>query len=45
MIDFIFFKNANNVAINFKDYGIDSALLSYSDHPPIYFNFTMEKIK
>ena len=45
MIDFVFFKNGDNVTISLKEYGIDYTLIPYSDHPPVYFNFTMEKIK
>ena len=42
MIDYVFFKNGIDANINLLDYGIDKTLLPYSDHPPIYFNFTID---
>jgi len=41
MIDFIFLRDGNNIKINLIDYGVDDSLFLYSDHPPIFFNFTL----
>ena len=41
MIDFVFLRDGNNVKINLIDYGIVKELLSYSDHPAIYFDFIL----
>jgi len=43
MIDFIFLRDGDNLKINLIDYGVDKTLLLYSDHPPIYFNFSLDK--
>ncbi len=41
MIDFIFLRDGNSIKIDLLDYGVDDDLFSYSDHPPIYFNFIL----
>ena len=43
MIDFIFLRHGNDTEINLIDYGIDDSLFLYSDHPPIYFSFLLNK--
>ena len=43
MIDFIFLRDGLDITIDLIDYGVDDSLLSYSDHPPIYFDFILHK--